>query len=251
MLRLERLLEKQEYDVRVAANVPLCLAKYDLNTSAPQHHVAMCRDYFGKKATEHFAGQLQLVQQYHISPPVLHATTVTYTVTEHSTRQQRTLTCPLPVHAHNRTHQHLTTSFILGCEQFRCSCNSDISLGVPCRHILRMLQEHSISFADRMRYFHERWKINTKPPMNMLKNIFIAPPSKHGKTIAFSDLHDDGGADDCNDYFGDNGEEEAFLQEQLADDNHTTQFDPVAQAAKSPKERLADITQICVAFANL
>ena len=85
----------------------------------------------------------------------------------------------------------------------------------------------------------------------MLKNIFVAPPSKDGKTIVISDLHNDGGADDCNDDFGDNGEEEAFLQEQLADDNHTTQFDPVAQAAKSPKERLADITQICVAFANL
>ena len=54
MLRLERLLEKQEYDVRVAANVSLCLTKYDLNTSAPQHHVAMCRDYFGKKAIIEF-----------------------------------------------------------------------------------------------------------------------------------------------------------------------------------------------------
>lgn len=245
MVRFDRRLEEQEYYARVEASIPLTIHTYDLQKTPPQHHVHLCKSHYGKQATDHFAKQLHLVQQYHVSQPSLLSNTIIYTVTEHSTQNQRILTCPLPPHTPGNTSPiQLTSSFLLECGIFRCSCNSDISLGVPCRHILRMLQEHSISFLHRMPYFHPRWKINTSPPQNMLKRIFVGQ-RKLGQSV----LADESDGED-----GDGGAAEADTNEvadmqEASEDDLQLDFREEAKC-KTTAERLADMTAICDSFAQ-
>ena len=234
MIRLERGFEEKEYFARVTAAVPNGIVEYDLHKQGPKDHVKICDDMYGKKATEFFAKQLGLSTNYYLNQPVVtDRNTMEIRVVEMGTSKSRVLVYePQESSAEFERLSTLdlrnieeTKEFVLSAK-FRCSCHSDVSQGVPCRHILRMLQEYSLGFAARVPYFHERWEKNKTIPTNLMKTILNAPsisdhsmPQSESAIDVFDDRGDSpdvetrgGDAGDDDDDDDDEGGAEAMLK---------------------------------------
>lgn len=193
---MERNLETQEFHARAQANVSSELKSFDVHSSGTEHHLSICKDTYGVKAFDFFSAQFSIFANYSLSAPTFTTDVIAYTVTEIRTHQQRTLKALLPVgdaiSASTHTAQELT-QLVLSCK-FRCSCNTDISEGVPCRHILTLLYKHSSAFVNCMKYFHPRWIRNKQLPTKRMEDIYVQPSKQsQGASESAFDPFDDRG----------------------------------------------------------